>query len=166
MPPTPPLIEASGIAKSFAGVHALSGVSFELHSGEVHALVGENGAGKSTFIRILAGAIAPDAGTVKVSGHTVTHHTPSYARALGIAAVHQQPALFPHLSVEENIALSLEGGGLWRTIDWKRRASRAAQLLERAAADIRPDRLVSTLSMPEQRLVEIAKSIGANARVL
>ena len=83
------------------------------------------------------------------------------AHALGIAAVYQQPALFPDLTVAENIALSLETGGLWRRIDWKARARSAREALARAGAKISPDARVSTLSMPEQQIVEIAKAIGA-----
>jgi rhamnose transport system ATP-binding protein len=160
------LIEAISISKSFAGVRALDGVSFDLRAGEVHALVGENGAGKSTLIKIITGALAPDGGTLRVAGREVTHHSPAAARAMGIAAVYQQPSLFPHLTVTENIALALERGGLWRKVDWKGRAARARQLLEDAGADIPPDRLVARLTMPEQQMVEIAKAIGAEARVL
>ena len=101
------LLEATAITKSFVGVQALRGVSFELRSGEVHALLGENGAGKSTLIKVITGAEKPDSGTLAVSGHLVAHHNPAAARALGIAAVYQQPALFGDLSVEENIALAL-----------------------------------------------------------
>jgi len=161
-----PLLRASGITKSFAGVHALKGVSFELRAGEVHALVGENGAGKSTLIRIITGALSADSGTLEVAGRAVHHNTPSLARTLGIAAIYQQPALFPELTVAENIALGLEGGGLWRRIDWKARREMAAELLQRAGSDLDPDRLAATLSMPEQQIVEIAKAIGARARIL
>jgi len=161
-----PLFSASDITKSFAGVQALRGVSFELRQGEVHALIGENGAGKSTLIKIMTGALTPDSGTLKLNGHVLTHHSPAHARALGIAVVYQQPALFPHLTVAENIALSLEAGGMWRRVDWKSRAARAIELLERAGSAIGPGRLVATLSMPEQQIVEIAKAIGADAKVL
>src|ERR1044071_4067175 len=160
------LLQASDITKSFAGVRALKGVSFELRAGEVHALVGENGAGKSTLIKVMTGALAPDSGTLSVDGHTVAHNSPAIARSLGIAVVYQQPALFADLTVAENIALSLESGGLWRKVDWQQRAARAKELLARAGCDIRPDRLVATLSMPEQQIVEIAKAIGARAKVL
>jgi ABC-type sugar transport system ATPase subunit len=160
------LLEARDITKSFAGVHALRGVSFDLEAGEVHALIGENGAGKSTLIRIVTGAHAPDGGTLKIAGALVTHHDPAHARALGVAAVYQQPALFPHLTVAENIALSLESGGLWRRVDWKQRIARARTLLERGGAAIEPERLVASLSMPEQQMVEIAKAIGAEAKIL
>ncbi len=161
-----PLLQAAAITKSYAGVQALKGVSFELREGEVHALVGENGAGKSTLIKIMTGAVIPDSGVLTVSGHVVTHHSPAHARSLGIAAVYQQPALFAHLTVAENIALSLESAGLWRKVNWKARATQARELLDRAGSHIRPERLVATLSMPEQQIVEIAKAIGANAKIL
>jgi len=160
------LVEAAAISKAFAGVHALRDVSFDLRRGEVHALVGENGAGKSTLIRIITGALAPDSGTLRVSGRTVPRFSPAVARSLGIAAVYQQPALFPHLTVAENIALALEPGGLWRRVNWKARERRARELLEQGGCPIDPARLVSTLSMPEQQIVEIAKAIGSDLRVL
>nr|MDQ3349818.1 ATP-binding cassette domain-containing protein [Acidobacteriota bacterium] len=100
----PLLVEARDIRKSFAGVRALKGVSFDLRAGEVHALVGENGAGKSTFIKIITGAERADAGTLIVAGTEVAHLDPHGARTLGIAAIYQQPSLFPHLTVAENIA--------------------------------------------------------------
>ncbi|MCX6627111.1 MAG: sugar ABC transporter ATP-binding protein [Candidatus Solibacter sp.] len=160
------LLDATAITKSFAGVQALRGVSFELRSGEVHALLGENGAGKSTLIKVITGAEKADSGTLTVAGHVVPHHSPAAARALGIAAVYQQPALFPDLTVEENVGLALESGPAWRRIDWHARRRQARELLERSGAEIAPERTVSTLSMPEQQLVEIAKAIGARARIL
>lgn len=161
-----PLIEASGIAKSFAGVRALRGVSFELLAGEVHALIGENGAGKSTLIKVIAGAVHADSGTLRVSGVPVAQNDPAIARSLGIAVIYQQPALFPHLTVAENIALALEKPGGMRLVDWAGRVRRAKELLARAGSGMEPDRLVSTLSMPEQQIVEIAKAIGAQAKVV
>jgi len=161
-----PALEAVGITKSFAGIQALKGVSFELRAGEVHALVGENGAGKSTLIKIMAGGLPRDSGRLAVFGHEISHHSPAQARSLGIAAVYQQPALFPDLTVAENIALALEPPSLWRTVNWKQRDTQARDLLLRAGATIDPQRLVSTLSMPEQQIVEIAKAIGAQARIL
>ncbi len=160
------LLSAVAIAKSFAGVQALKGVSLELLPGEVHALVGENGAGKSTLIKVITGAVKADSGTLTVEGRVAQHHTPALAKSLGIAAVYQQPALFPDLTVAENIALGLESVGVWRRVDWDARNRLARELLERAGADIDPARTVSTLSMPEQQIVEIAKAIGAKARVL
>ncbi len=160
------LLEAKSISKAFAGVQALNGVSFELLAGEVHALIGENGAGKSTLIKVITGAEKADSGEIAVEGRTVTANDPATARSLGIAAIYQQPALFPHLTVTENIALSLETGGLWRKVDWKKRREHAVELLGRIGASIDPDTRAAALSMPEQQLVEIAKAIGTNARIL
>jgi rhamnose transport system ATP-binding protein len=160
------LLTATAISKSFAGVRALKRVSFDLRAGEVHALIGENGAGKSTLIRIVTGAEKADAGTLAVGGRIVSHMDPATSRGLGIAVIYQQPSLFPHLTVAENIATAFEKGGAWRRVSWSGRRRRAAELLERIGADIEPARLVETLSMPEQQLVEIAKAIGCDARVL
>ncbi|MPZ17861.1 MAG: ATP-binding cassette domain-containing protein [Luteitalea sp.] len=160
------LVEASAITKSFAGVRALQDVSFELRAGEVHALIGENGAGKSTLIKIITGAETADAGTLSVMGTRIPHMDPATSRSLGIAAIYQQPSLFPHLSVAENIALALESGHAWRRVDWRARNHHAAELLARVGASIEPARLVETLSMPEQQLVEIAKAVGADAKIL
>jgi rhamnose transport system ATP-binding protein len=161
-----PLLRASSISKAFAGIQALRRVSFDLLTGEVHALVGENGAGKSTLIRIITGAETSDAGELLVAGHAYRRMDPAIARSLGIAAIYQQPSLFPDLTVAENIALALERAGAWRPIDWTARRRRAAEFLEYVGASIDPDRVVGSLSMPEQQLVEIAKAIGARAKVL
>ncbi len=160
------LLVLRSITKTFAGVHALNGASFDLRPGEVHALVGENGAGKSTLIKIVTGAEAPDSGTLIVSGREVTRMDPATSRSLGIAPIYQQPALFPDLTVSENIAMSTEGRGIWARVQWNDRYARAREVLGRVGASIDPDRLVETLTMPEQQLVEIAKAIGANARIL
>ena len=108
MSATPPLLQLREITKSFQAVRALRGVSFDLHRGEVHALLGENGAGKSTLIKVITGAHQPDSGTIEIEGKPVTRLDPATSRALGIAAIYQQPALFPDLTVAENIALGLE----------------------------------------------------------
>ncbi|MBV8879358.1 MAG: sugar ABC transporter ATP-binding protein [Planctomycetaceae bacterium] len=160
------LLSVSGIEKSFAGVRALRGVSFDLHPGEVHALVGENGAGKSTLIKVITGAHPPDAGSIEIDGKPVLHNSPQRSRSLGIAVIYQQPALFPDLSVAENMALGFESGGLWRRIDWRGRRARAKELLDRIGARIDPDAPAGTLTMPEQQMVEIAKSLGGRAKVL
>jgi rhamnose transport system ATP-binding protein len=160
------LLTLNGISKSFAGVHALKGVSFELRPGEVHALVGENGAGKSTLIKIISGAHQPDAGTLHVADREVTENDPVLSRKLGIAVIYQRPALLPDLTVAENIALGLERQGAARIVRWAPRRDRAKELLRRVGASIDPNALVHTLSMPEQQLVEIARALGADSRIL
>ncbi|MBK9316597.1 MAG: sugar ABC transporter ATP-binding protein [Acidobacteria bacterium] len=160
------LLKACNIIKSYAGVQALKGASFELHAGEVHALIGENGAGKSTLIKIMTGAVDVDGGDLFLDGQLVVANSPQHARQLGIAAIYQQPALFPELSVAENIAFGIERKGLWSRIDWHGRRDRAIELLKQMGARISPEALAGELSMPEQQLVEIARSLGAEAKVL
>jgi rhamnose transport system ATP-binding protein len=160
------LLTLTGIGKSFGGVRALDGVSFAVRSGEVHALVGENGAGKSTLVKVATGAHAPDTGEVAVQGRVVGPLDPLAARRLGISAIYQQPALLPDLTVAENVALGYEGAGLWRRVDWRTRRVRTRELLDRVGARIDPDAVVNRLRMPEQQLVEIARALGTEARVL
>ncbi|MDB6027603.1 MAG: rbsA 2 [Verrucomicrobiales bacterium] len=161
-----PILQLTDIRKSFLAVRALKGVSFDLTAGEVHALLGENGAGKSTLIKVITGAHQPDTGAIQVNGNIVEKLTPASAHKLGIAAIYQQPALFPDLSVAENIALSLEPPKTFRRIRWNARHDQARQLLDRVGAKIDPDAEVRSLSMPEQQLVEIAKALGTGARIL
>jgi len=161
-----PLLEAIQIHKSFGGVHALKGVTVDIRRGEVHALVGENGAGKSTLIKVLTGALIPDSGEVRMRGQTIEHNSPAKARSLGISVIYQQPALFPDLTVAENISVAKDGLHLWRKVNWRSKREYAAKALQRVGARIRPDTLAGSLSMPEQQLVEIAKAIGTNAEVL
>ena len=160
------LLKSISVSKSFAGVQALKDVSIEISAGEVHALVGENGAGKSTLIRILAGAIAPDSGSVEMDGEVLSHGDPLIAKEHGIAAIYQQPALFPDLTVAENIAIGLEEGGWCRRVRWGQRRDRATELLGRIGANVNPNALAADLSLAEQQMVEIARALGANARVL
>ena len=160
------LLRVTDLCKSYAGVLALRGASFELRSGEVHALVGENGAGKSTLIRIITGAVEADSGTIELDGKRITHNSPRVAKSLGIAAIYQQPALFPELSVAENLAVGLDQSSLWRRIDWSARRRRATELLAQVGAGIDPDAMACDLSMPQQQMLEIARAIGADARVL
>jgi rhamnose transport system ATP-binding protein len=162
------VLSVAGVHKSFGGVHALAGVSFELAAGEVHALVGENGAGKSTLIRIITGAERADAGTLQIAGESVAidQMSPAASRARGIAAIYQQPALFPDLTIAENIAIAVEQRRPWRPIDWRARRAQASACLERIGAALDAGRVVRSLSMPEQQLVEIAGAVGARARIV
>ena len=161
-----PLLAFEGIEKSFGPVRALRGVSFDLYAGEVHALLGENGAGKSTLIKVATGAHAPDGGRIVLGGERLTRLDPGLARARGIACIYQQPALFPDLTVAENLALRLEPAGPMRRVDWTARRRRAEELLRRVGAVIAPETEVRHLSMPEQQLVEIAGALGTGARIV
>jgi rhamnose transport system ATP-binding protein len=164
------LLALSGVSKSFGAVAALRDVHLELRSGEAHALVGENGAGKSTVVRILAGVIAPDTGQVLLDGQPVSFGGPAEARAAGIAVIYQEPTLFPDLSVAENIFIGRQPlrreRGLGRRIDRSETRRRARALFERLGVELDPDRLARGLSIADQQLVEIAKAISFDARVL
>ena len=160
-----PVLAIDSVIKSFAGVQALKGVSFELMEGEIHALIGENGAGKSTLTKIITGTVMADSGRLDIFGQTISHNSPTVSRSLGVAAIYQQPSLFPHLTVAENIALSLEQDSAW-LVDWGSRYVQSSRLIESLGAAIDPRRLASTLSMAEQQIVEIAKALGANAKIL
>jgi len=161
-----PLLEIRSLAKSFGGARALRGVDFELRAGEVHALLGENGAGKSTLIKIVTGAHQPDAGVIRVAGREVSGLDPSAARRLGIACIYQQPALFPDLTVAENIGLRLDPGHALRRVGWRKLREQAGDLLRKIGAAIDPESEVRALSMPEQQLVEIAGAVGTGARIV
>jgi len=159
---TTPALQAEHVSKAYGGVHALRDVCFDVRAGEVHALVGENGAGKSTLIRILTGATVPDEGEVRFRGERVGPLNPAIAKGLGIAAVYQQPALFPDLTVAENIALASEPMKAWRRVDWAARRRHAEEVLQRVGAAIRPDALVRSLTLPEQQLLDIARAVDEN----
>src|SRR5437773_3087708 len=150
---TAPLLQLTRVTKSFGAVRALKGVSFDLREGEVHALIGENGAGKSTLIKIITGAHQPDGGTIELAGQPVRHLTPAAAHKLVIACIYQQPALFPDLTVAENIGLRFERSSVGRRVNWPDRRARAEQLLDRIGANISAQAEVRHLSMPEQQLV-------------
>lgn len=160
------LLRAINITKSYAGAQALKGASFELRAGEVHALIGENGAGKSTLIKIITGAVEADLGEIELNGQPIMHNSPRLAKSLGITAIYQQPALFPELTVAENIALGLEPTALWKRINWNARRRRATDLLDQVGAKIDTATLAGDLTMPQQQLVEIARALGADAKIL
>ena len=162
----PPRAELIGISKRFGATRALTDVSVELLPGEVHALVGENGAGKSTLVKILAGNHQPDGGTISLDGAPTQIHGPAQARALGIAVVHQEPRLFPDLTVAENVYIGHAPSGALGSIDW-RGTRRAAEALFREL-DVTMDvgAPVRGLSMADQQLIEIAKSLSLEARIL
>jgi rhamnose transport system ATP-binding protein len=133
-----PLLQLTSVAKSFGAVRALKGVSFDLKAGEVHALLGENGAGKSTLIKVITGAHQPDSGSIEINGEHVAHLTPASARKLGIACIYQQPALFPDLTVAENIGLRLESPKNFKRVHWSARRDRRKNFCNALARTFRP----------------------------
>ena len=160
------LLEVRAVTKSFGAVAAVQGVSFPLYAGEAHALVGENGAGKSTIVKMLAGVHEPDTGTLRVSGEDVVFHSPAEAKAAGIAVIYQEPTLFPDLSVAENIAMGNQPLTRLHQIDRKAMNANAAALFTRLGVHIDPTRPARGLSIADQQLVEIAKALSSEARVL
>jgi rhamnose transport system ATP-binding protein len=162
----PPLLEVRGVTKSFGAVAAVAGVSFGLYPGEAHALVGENGAGKSTIVKMLAGVHKPDDGTLLLDGRPVEFGSPADAKAAGIAVIYQEPTLFPDLSVAENIVMGRHPRkGLGR-IDRAAIRAEAERLFTRLGVRIDPARPARGLSIADQQIVEIAKALSADARVL
>jgi ribose transport system ATP-binding protein len=160
-----PLLEATGIRKSFAGVEVLHGVDLRLAGGEVLALLGENGAGKSTLVKIIAGDYQPDAGTLRVGEHAVPALDPAQARRLGIRMIFQELSDAPALSVAENVFL-----GRWPTragrVDWAALRRRTREVLAEFDADLDPDTPVASLRVGERQIVEIARALSDRARVL
>ena len=159
------LLEMREIDKSFPGVQALNGVDLDLYSGEVLALLGENGAGKSTLIKILGGAHAPTAGNVLVGGREVDLSTPHASQAAGIGIIYQEFNLVPHLSARENIFLGQESGrgGFIDTGEERRKAS---DLFRRLGTPIDPEQRCSDMTVAQQQVVEIAKALSQDARIL
>ncbi|MCC3763426.1 sugar ABC transporter ATP-binding protein [Glycomyces sp. TRM65418] len=161
-----PVVALRDVEKSFGAVRALRGAGLELHAGEAHALVGENGAGKSTLIKILAGLYRPDAGAIEIDGEPVDLHDPSAAIAAGIAVIYQEPALFGDLTVAENLFIGRQPRGRLGRIDRAAMDRDATALFERLGVLLEPDRPAKGLSIADQQLVEIAKAISLDARVL
>ncbi len=159
------LIELKGISKVFPGVRALDKVSFSLKAGEVHALVGENGAGKSTLMKIISGIYNRDEGEYLLNGISVGDLTPKKAQELGIAIIHQELNLCQHLTVAENMFLGREQHKLG-CVRQKEMNRAAGEILSRLKIDIEPDTVLRKLPVSKQQMVEIAKALSTNARIL
>ena len=161
------VLELSGITKTFPGVKALDNVHFRLRPGEIHALMGENGAGKSTFIKIITGVYSPDAGEIRVNGRKVELKGPRDAAALGIAAIYQHVTCYPDLTVTENIFMGHERirKGT-RRLDWKKMHDEAQRLLDELGADFHSRMTMGALSVAQQQIVEIAKALSMNANII
>ena len=154
------------VAKSFGSVRALRGLSLELHAGEIHALVGENGAGKSTMVKMIAGIHRPDEGQLLVDGRPTEFTAPVDAQRAGVAVIHQEPTLFPDLSVAENIFVGRHPRTRMWTIDRARMRQETEEAFARLGVQMDPDRPTRGLSIADQQLVEIAKALTRKARVL
>jgi len=163
---TSPLLRVDGLRKHFGATVALDGMSFELNRGEVHALIGENGAGKSTLMNVLAGAFPADAGEITIDGRPYAPHSPLDASRSGIALIHQELSLCPHLSVTENILMGREPSR-YGIVDRPASEDRARELLANFPhPELRPDRLVGDLPIAAQQVVEICRALASDCRIL
>ena len=162
----PPVLALDGVTKTFPGVRALSDVSLNLYPGEVTALVGENGAGKSTVVKILTGIYQPDGGTIRVDGVAARFPTAQDAAAAGITAIHQETVLFDELSVAENIFLGHAPRGRFGLIDTARMMSAARDILHGIGAEIDPSVRLRDLGIANKHLVAIARALSIDARVV
>jgi ABC-type sugar transport system ATPase subunit len=163
--PSAPLLRLEGVSKSYPGVQALAGVDFDVGAGEVHALLGENGAGKSTLMKVIAGSVTPERGRMELDGRKVSFGSPEAARAHGIGIVYQDLSLVPPLSVRENVLLG-RWPRRWGAIDWTRLHAEADRSLKRIGYQVDARRPVRELGMAERQLVEIAKALSTEVRVL
>lgn len=162
-----PLLTARGIVKRFPGVVALDHVDFDLLPGEIHVLLGQNGAGKSTLIKIIAGVYKADAGTIVIGGRQISNfRSPSHAQAAGIATIHQELALAPHLTVSENLALGQEPELIPGILNRASAARAAVEQMRAFDVDIDPQARVETLTLAQRQLVAIAKALAQRSRVL
>src|SRR5687767_11674183 len=164
--PAAPALELSRVVKSFGAVVALRSGTITLQRGSIHALVGENGAGKSTLVKIIAGLYQRDAGDFLLDGEPVDFRSTADAKAAGIAVIYQEPTLFPDLSVTENLFMGRQPRGALGVIDRRAMRAEAASLFERLGVRLDPERPTLGLSIADQQIIEIAKAISLDARVL
>ncbi len=161
-----PVLRLSGISKSFPGVKALQGVDLSLYAGQVTALIGENGAGKSTIVKVLTGIYQPDEGVLEIDGTPVTFVTAQDAADAGVTAIHQETVLFDDLTVAENIFLGHAPKGRFGLIDWAAMRSQAVALLASIGANLNPDARLRDLGIASRHLVAIARALSIDARVV
>jgi len=159
------LVEMTGIRKSYYGIEVLHAVNFRLRPGSVHALVGENGAGKSTLVKIIAGVHGFDSGTIKINDRVVNIDSPSKARELGIAMIHQELSAIAEMSVAENIFLGREPVRMG-FIDYKKLYKQTSELLSELNLNINPRTKMKSLRVADQQMIEIAKAISQNAQIV
>ena len=161
----PPLLQVERVTMSFPGVLALQDVSLEVYSGEVLGLVGENGAGKSTLMKILSGVYQPDSGEIILDGKAVVLQSPRQAQDLGISIIYQEFNLMPNLSVEENVFVGREPNS-GKVVRWRQLRKHTMDLLDQLGVQLNPGAIVRSLSVAEQQMVEIAKALSLNARLV
>lgn len=161
-----PIIELRQIEKQYSGVKPLDRVDFTVRPGEVHALLGENGAGKSTLTRVIGGATRADSGTITYLGNAVSWQSPKEARQAGIHVIHQELALFPELSVAENILVDAQPRNRFGLISNQARHDRAAEILAQLGVNIPTHAKVDELPLADQQMVEIAKAMVGKVRLL
>jgi rhamnose transport system ATP-binding protein len=164
MSPEAPVVEMTGVSKRFDATQALDDVSLTLYPGETHALLGENGAGKSTLIKIMTGIHAPDAGVMRFHGEETAFKSSGEAQRAGVAAIYQEPAIFPDLNVAENIFMSHQDRGAF--VHWRRMYQDAEAILGRIDVRLDVRTLASGLTVASQQAVEIAKALSLDVRVL
>ena len=165
-----PILVLENINKRFPGVHALKDARFDMYAGEVHALLGENGAGKSTMIKVISGVHKPDTGEIRMDGQPVRFNNPREAQQSGIATIYQELGLYPELTVAENIFMGhtpKRGIGPLQVVDWRTMERRAEELLaELNIHDLNVRRKIGTLNVGNRQRVEIAKALSLDARIL
>ncbi|WP_114964492.1 sugar ABC transporter ATP-binding protein [Alkalilacustris brevis] len=161
-----PALRLQQIVKTFPGVRALDGVDFEVLPGEVHALLGENGAGKSTLMKVLAGMYQPNEGQIYIAGEEVTMTTPLDAKNQGVVLIHQELSLVPEMTAAENIYLGELPRKSFGRVDWKTLHARCDEILSRLKCRFSSDTVVAGLSIANQQMVEIARALTVDARVV
>lgn len=159
------ILKVEGLSKNFAGLQALNQIDFEACSHEVHALVGENGAGKSTMIKIIGGIYKKDGGTILYQGQPVEFHSPMEAIQAGIAIIHQELSMLPDLNIIENIYMGRMDSFLGQ-VRWKKLEAKTLEILAQVGLEIDPYTKVRNLNISQRQLVEIAKAISKNARLI
>lgn len=157
------VLKLKHITKKYPGVIALNDVSFDLREGEVHAIVGENGAGKSTLIKCLCGAITPEEGTIEINGQEFAGMTPKLSREHGVEVVYQELNLIDGLTVAENVCFGAKYG---RFVNFKLLTQKTKEVFQALNVQIDPQKLVLELSTAQQQLVEIAKSVSKDVKIL
>ena len=159
-------LKTKNIGKTFSGVNVLRNVDFDLKPGEVHALVGENGAGKSTFVKILSGVYTPTEGKIFLDEKNIDITSPIVAQKNGVSLIHQEPQSFSHLSVAENIFMGHMDGNNLSRVKWQEINNKSNEILESIGLRIDPKKIMEGLSIADQQMIEIAGALSKNSKIL